>query len=127
MKVSVSTFADDWETAYFHYFGETIKLNRVEKIKGEWFETYFNDSFYLKNKNGDKFILEWDTIYINDHSIKLEMHAKLNPEVNSLYIYNSILTDIFADQTNLLIYSVNGKEQGIRFDYYKKNETVNLR
>ncbi len=127
MNVSVQTFVDDWETAYFHYFGKSIQLKEPENLEGEWFNQYFLESFKISTKNREsriRFIT--DTIFFNDLSMTMKMHAKLKEEPDSLYIYNSILSDIFADQTNLLIYSQNGMEKGIRFDYYKHEEFVTL-
>ena len=127
MNISVQTFVDDWETAYFHFFGKSIQLQEPENLEGEWFNSYFLESFEISTKNRESRIhLIKDTIYFNDLSMTIEMHAKLKEEPDSLYIYNSILTDIFADQTNLLIYSVRGLEKGIRFDYYKHEEFVTL-
>ena len=127
MNVTVQTFVDDWETAYFHYFGKSIQLKEPENLEGEWFNQYFLESFKISTKNREsriRFIT--DTIFFNDLSMTMKMHAKLKEEPDSLYIYNSILSDIFADQTNLLIYSRNGLEKGIRFDYYKHEEFVTL-
>ena len=127
MNVNIQTFVDDCETAYFHYYGKSIQLKKTENLEGEWFNQYFLESFRISIKNRNSRIhLIKDTIYFNDLSMRMEMHAKLKEEPDSLYIYNSILTDIFADQTNLLIYSVNGQEKGIRFDYYKHEEFVTL-
>jgi hypothetical protein len=127
MKVTVNTFVDDWETAYYHYHGKGIQLKKHENHSGEWFLGYFHDSFRIREErhcNQLKFSI--DTIYFNDLSMTMEMHTDLNKEPKSLYIYNAILTDIFADQTNLLIYSAKGVEKGIRFDYYKHEEAVML-
>lgn len=127
MNVRIQTFVDDWETAYFHYFGKSIQFKEPENLKNEWFNHYLYESFKISSENRENRIkLIKDTIYFNDLSMTMEMHAKLKEEPDSLYIYNSILTDIFADQTNLLIYSMNGQEKGIRFDYYKHEEFVTL-
>jgi len=128
VNISVSTYIDDWETAYFHFFGDTILMRSQRHINGDWFRSYFEDSFFLSTeKGGDKFEFVRDTAYFEDLRLTLEMHIKLNRKPNSLYIYNSILTDIFPDQTNLLIYSVGGREKGIKFDYHKKEEVLKLR
>lgn len=127
LNITVNTFVDDWETAYFHYFGESIQLKNRANLKGDWFNEYFQSSFRIAvNKSKAGLELVKDTIYFNDLSMTIEMHAKLKDEPKSLYIYNAILTDIFADQTNLLIYSTDDKEKGIRFDYHKHEEELML-
>jgi hypothetical protein len=125
LNVTVNTFVDDWETAYFHYYGESIQLKNLANLKGDWFDDYFQSSFRIcLNKNETVLDLIKDTVYFNDLSMTIELHAFLKDEPKSLYIYNAILTDIFADQTNLLIYSTDQKEKGIRFDYYKHEEEL---
>jgi hypothetical protein len=127
VNITVNTFVDDWQTAYFHYYGKSIELRERTNLKDEWFKEYFQSSFRIGITKSDTGIeLVTDTIYFNDHSMTMEMHAKLKDEPKSLYIYNSILTDIFADQTNLLIYSTDGREKGIRFDYHKHEEELIL-
>jgi hypothetical protein len=128
LSVTVNTFVDDWETAYFHYYGKSIQLKNRANLKEGWFTSYFQNSFKIGIDSSNIGIhLVTDTVYFNDHSMTIEMHAKLKDEPKSLYIYNAILTDIFADQTNLLIYSTDGVEKGLRFDYYKHEEVVTLR
>ncbi|MFC2090062.1 DUF6702 family protein [Bacteroidota bacterium] len=128
LHVRIQTFIDDWETAYFHYNGDTINLSSPEHYNGRWFNDYFHQSFKIgshENKLFTEFIR--DTIYFQELSMTMELHIRLESVPKTLYIYNAILTDIFADQTNLLIYSLNGKEKGIKFDYKKKHEELKLR
>jgi hypothetical protein len=128
LNISISTFVDDWEVAYFHYFGDTINLKSAKTFEGEWFNSYLEKSLHIDlNKENQALTLVKDSIYFNDLSMTIEMHAKLTDKAKTLYIYNAILTDIFADQTNLLIFSYKGKEKGIKFDYKKKQEELKLR
>jgi hypothetical protein len=55
------------------------------------------------------------------------MSAKVPSNPNSLYIYNALLTDIFPDQSNLVIFIYGKKETGIKFDVKKHNAEVILR
>jgi len=43
-----------------------------------------------------------------------------------LYIYNAILTDVFPDQSNLVIYGFKQRERGIKFDTRKQDAEVKL-
>lgn len=128
IECKINTFVDDWETAYFHYFGKQIDLKLVENHTSSWFNTYLENAIKI-SLNNEESELEFntDSIYFNDLSMTLELHAKLNNQVNSLYIYNALLTDIFADQTNLMIFSIEEKETGIKFDYKKRTETLKLK
>jgi hypothetical protein len=54
------------------------------------------------------------------------MHAEVREESNSLYIYNALLTDIYPDQTNLVILGFENRETGMKFDVIKHSELVKL-
>jgi hypothetical protein len=128
LNITINTFVDDWETAYFHYYGKPIHLKTAGNTGSEWFREYLQASFSIRMA-GDEEALELvrDTITFEDMSMHLEMHVNLMDNPKTLYIYNAILTDIFADQTNLLIFSAGGKQKGIKFDYNKREEELKLR
>ena len=71
--------------------------------------------------------LEIDTVFLEEDAMTIEMHANVPSSPNSLYIYNSLLTDIFPDQTNLVIFIYGKKETGIKFDMKKHDAEVILR
>ena len=74
----------------------------------------------------EQFRIEQDTIIITDENMIIEMHADMQEEPNSLYLYNTILTDIFPDQTNLVIIGFRNRETGIKFDIKKHAEEITL-
>jgi len=128
LKITVSTFVDDWETAYFHYYGKKTNLKDPEYLNSDWFNNYLAHSIKIHpSKESKAYKLIRDTVYFDQLSMKIEMHAKLTESPKSLYIYNAILTDIFADQTNLLIFSYEKKERGIKFDFHTREKELNLR
>ena len=57
----------------------------------------------------------------------IEMEAQSQGKPNSLYIYNALLTDIYPDQTNLVIFGFKKKETGIKFDVKKHDAEVMLK
>ena len=57
----------------------------------------------------------------------IEMRGELRKAPKSLYIYNALLTDIFPDQNNLVIVSLDNKETGMKFDYKKKQKELKLK
>lgn len=128
LNIIINTFVDDWETAYFHYYGKPISLKAPGNTHIEWFRDYLAASFIL-SVSGEKVGMEivTDTVTFEEMSMKLELHATLREKPKTLYIYNAILTDIFADQTNLLIFSAGGKQKGIKFDYNKQEDELKLR
>ncbi|MDF1570095.1 MAG: hypothetical protein P1P82_00545 [Bacteroidales bacterium] len=128
LNISINTFVDDWETAYFHYYGKPIDLRMPGNTDNQWFCDYLEASFVVRaTKEGEPMELVTDTITFNELSMKLELHINLKDQPKTLYIYHAMLTDIFADQTNLLIFSAGGKQKGIKFDYNNKEDELKLR
>jgi hypothetical protein len=128
LKISMKTFLDDWETAYFHYHGAEIDFMDEENRQVPWFSKYLEDRFTIaggKGKNAEE--LSIDTIVISEDAMHIEMYGELKGKPKSLYIYNSLLTDIFPDQSNLVIFEFKEKEIGIKFDVRKYDEVVKLK
>jgi len=115
--VSISTFVDDWEVAYFHYNSKLIDLTLEENYSGDWFINALNKSLKIsENEKLPPLLLTFEKVTFNDLSMTIEMRGELRKTPKSLYIYNAILTDIFPDQSNLVIVSLDNKETGMKFD-----------
>ena len=128
ISITINTYVDDWETSYFHYNSKQIDLSKRENYEAEWFSNSIDESWQIREKeNGSPLAFITDTIFFNNLSMTIEMHGELQNKPKSLYIYNSILTDIFADQTNLVIVSLDNKQTGMKFDYKTKQEELKLR
>ena len=128
LKISMKTFRDDWEVAYFHYHGTVIDFSAEENWEDPWFSDYLEERFAISRKKGETPIgLSLDSIMIIDDSMQIEMWADLRGKPNSLYIYNALLTDIFPDQSNLVIFEFKESETGIKFDLRKHGEIVELK
>ncbi len=128
LKIKMKTFRDDWEIAYFHYHGAEIDFMVEENRKDPWLSKYLEDHFSFAFEKGDiPAVVSIDTILMSDETMHIEMRAALKGNPNSLYIYNAILTDIFPDQTNLVIFEFKERETGIKFDVRKHDEVVELK
>jgi len=128
LSISMKTFQDDWETAYFHYHGKQIDFNDYNNRKIPWFSGYLEDRFSIATEKGNtSSIIRIDTIVMEEEAMRIEMWTELKGNPKSLYIYNALLTDIFPDQTNLVIFEFKEKETGIKFDVRNNNEVVVLK
>ncbi|MCF8225552.1 MAG: hypothetical protein K9J30_06710 [Bacteroidales bacterium] len=127
MFIRINTFVDDWETAYFHYHGEFTDLKTVNVFNNKWFNSYFRSSFKIEiNSENVELSANPVTVNFDELAMTIKMRVKLNEKPKTLYLYNALLTDIFTDQTNLLIYSGTKKEKGIKFDARHKEELLKL-
>ncbi|MDX2431004.1 MAG: hypothetical protein QNK35_08725 [Bacteroides sp.] len=128
LKISMKTFRDDWEMAYFHYHGTVIDLLDEESLQEPWLSSYLEDRFSLARAKGDiPTEISIDTILISEDTMVIEMQGELEGNPKSFYLYNALLTDIFPDQTNLVIFEYKEKETGIKFDVRKHEEEVELK
>jgi len=127
LSISMKTFLDDWETAYFHYHSKVIDLSQQQSRENPWFSKYLNDRFKLAlSRDGEGIPLSVDTVMLEENAMTVEMHSEVVVKANSLYIYNALLTDIYPDQTNLVIFGFKKRETGIKFDVRKHDAEVKL-
>lgn len=128
LKISMKTFRDDWETGYFHYHSQVIDLTTPEGQNQPWFKEYLYSRFRIAfGEEVEPLPLVLDSLVLNEDAMVLEMSCALNSQPNSLYIYNALLTDIYPDQTNLVIFGYKKKETGIKFDVKKHSAEVLLK
>jgi hypothetical protein len=128
LKISMKTFRDDWEVGYFHYHSKPIDFTDPANRELPWFSDYLNERFRISTVEGEPGLkLVIDTIQHEEDVMFIEMFADLSFQPNSLYIYNVLLTDIYPDQTNLVIFGFNEKESGMKFDVKKHSAEVVLK
>jgi len=128
LKISMKTFRDDWETAYFHFHSKVIDLSDESQRETPWFEEYLNRRFKLSvNKDDPGLSIQIDTVKLVEDALTIEMDCAIPSKPNSLYIYNALLMDIYPDQTNLVIFGFKNKETGIKFDVKKHDAVVMLK
>jgi hypothetical protein len=127
LKVEMKTFRDDWETAYFHYHSKVIDFSASDPSTHSWFGKYLFERFQIAEEKGDSTLsLSIKSIRIEEDAMTIQLEGRAPDEPKSLYIYNALLTDIFPDQTNLVIFGFKNKESGIKFDVKKQHAEVVL-
>ena len=128
LNIRMKSFRDDWETGYFHYHGKPVDFTDPAMREIPWFKDYLVSKFSIRDtKEAPGLELVIDTILLEEDAMTIEMHAMVPQSPNSLYIYNALLTDIFPDQTNLVIFEFKGMETGIKFDVRNKHKVVELK
>jgi hypothetical protein len=136
IAVSMKSFRDDWETAYYHYYGRVADFTDPAMHRHPWFSQYLMENFRIStSEEGSPLVLKIDTVILDEESMTIGMVSTLpvngeeftSTAPKSLYIYSTVLTDIFPDQTNLVIIGFNKRETGIKFDVRKHGEEVLLK
>lgn len=127
LQITMKTFRDDWEVGYFHYHSKAIDFSDPAMREIPWFKAYLNSRFTLSTGEKEPGLrIEIDSIQVEGNSMTIELHSVMRSQPNSLYIYNALLTDIYPDQTNLVIFGFNGRESGMKFDVKKQSAEVVL-
>lgn len=128
LNVIMKTFRDDWEIAYFHYHSRIIDFTERENREIPWFRKYLASKFRVAVGQEDRPLqLVTDTLTLDGDDMTIQMHAGVPGEPISLYIYNALLTDIYPDQTNLVIFGDEKRQTGIKFDIKTHEAEVPLR
>jgi len=127
IELTMKTFVDDWELAYFHYHGKEVDLKLQEHHESNWLSQYLNSSLKIKENNAGAFAeVKTDSIWFEDMSVTIEMHIDTDRTWKSIFIENTLLIDIFPDQSNLTILSYGKKQKGIKFDYEKHQAILDI-
>ena len=128
LSIRMKSFRDDWETGYFHYHGRPVDFADPAGREIPWFREYLENSFRIALAEGAPALpLEIDSISLEEDAMTIEMHATVPSSPKSLYIYNTLLIDIYPDQSNLVIFVFEKRETGIKFDIKKHDAEVILR
>jgi len=128
LNIRIKSFRDDWEVGYFHFHSRPIDFKDPANLEIPWFRDYLNKSFSITaGEENPPLPMKIDTVIQEEDAMSIQMHATVPSIPNSLYIYNTLLTDIYPDQTNLVIFVFAKKETGIKFDVKKHDAEVILR
>ncbi|ALJ01155.1 hypothetical protein DC20_02960 [Rufibacter tibetensis] len=125
-ELSVRVFADDLEEALSRRHKTTIRLDRserVNKLMAEYLQTHVAISAVKGTKATQKFIgaqEEADAIWLY-----LEIPAGKAP-AGQVWVQNALLTEVFADQTNILNLEVAGKKRSVLCRPGETQQTISL-
>lgn len=123
--MSVKVFTDDFELAIIHNYNLRLNLG-TDSIHPEWKKytsLYFNKMFLVKANNKTTVPLVLENYEMADDGVYVHFFLPVKGKIRSLQIDNGILLDVFENQTNLLITTIDGKESGysLNFNNYKLN------
>jgi hypothetical protein len=127
MTIAVKLFSDDLGLALENRFRKKIDVGKLDQepekttilhyIKGEL-------SVILNDK--DTLDLGFNSSEENEGAIWFYFSATYSGKIKKMIIQNSLLTDMFHDQTNLVIVNDNGKQNGYRFNYSNREQEIQL-
>ncbi|MFO7869661.1 MAG: DUF6702 family protein [Bacteroidales bacterium] len=94
-----------------------LPQNKIEEIYNRMVQCYANNNYVF---------LQLDSTKVEGEFYWLYAHSMLSSDYDSVMYTNSILCDIFEEQKNLSIISVNAHENGHVLDCKNQNITITL-
>jgi hypothetical protein len=126
-EVFLKIFKDDFLLAIEHNFGKLIELDTIYDAESlEIIKKYLFSSFNISMNKKDTLRLEYQGSDINEEAVWFYFESK-TPKTNKINIKNTLLLDIYIDQTNLVIINNNGKQRGYRLNFDNYSEVIDLR
>lgn len=131
VMVTHKFYTDDLRLLFYHVYGREVLLDKDKEISPDDQATlvqYLSDAFIIKEKDDRSVKFEFMHKEQNEESVWLYFNGKLKG-VNhgTIVIINTLLLDLFEDQTNLIILTSDRPEKGYRFDYRTREQVIDLK
>lgn len=127
IEYSVRIFADDFAYAIEHLYEKSVRFDDgISEMERETVTGYINSLFKIII-NGSKCSPECQKIETADNSLWIHFDIQMTEiEITSLKVVNRLLLDLFVDQTNLTIITMNGKQMGYTFNYLNQEAEIDV-
>jgi hypothetical protein len=125
--VSVKLFKDDFALVLKNKYQTDFPMeNADDKQNSQFISKYINSCLQIELNNGKILNLDYKNSEINNDAIWFHFQTEKLNIVTKLKIKNTLMLDLWEDQTNLLIISWEGKENGYRFNRDEVNIEIDL-
>jgi len=128
-KISSKIFMDDFEKIIENKYGVALNLGKENELPEaeNYFNKYIFESFNIIINNKDRTDkLTFKGKKTDDQAIWLYYEYPDIKKIRSLKVYNAILCDLYMDQTNLVIFSYNDIQKGIRLKHDNRIASIDL-
>ncbi len=127
-KITVKLYKDDFKTIIYKNYKYVLDPEQIPPADSSSF--YMTDYvkrnlvFIVGKKGYNKFKLQ--SAKVNFEALWLTFTLPFNKKPKSIMLHNSLMNDMFADQSNLVIFSFTGNEEGYIFNHNKVNISIPL-
>lgn len=113
LKASVKLFYDDFELILANKYGVVFHFADAKPAEneGEYFLKYINEHLVLK-ANGERLTAEFSHREFMEDSIWLFLSYNPGRKIRDISVTNSLMFDLFGDQSNLLMLKYGEFENG---------------
>ncbi len=127
LQIAAHIFIDDLESAFQWKGVKGLKIgsDKESKDADRHITSYLSQHLRCKDQNSAlTFSFLGKEISEDKMAVWCYMEVSAQKQINKLTIENSLLTEIFPDQKNIVEFTVNGKRRGfVILDRKKKTET----
>ena len=129
-KILFKIFADDFDKIIFKKYGFKLGFEKKQEPKNykKFISKYINEHFNITIDNKSKLILKYDyhKFKEDEPTFYLYFSSKYKGSLKSLKIKNSLMTDLYLDQNNLLIFNYKKMQKAVKFDLKKITAIIQL-
>jgi|GEM_PF-2306665 len=126
IEYSVRLFQEDFTQLLFSLYHDMIHNNNSPDTSQKVVDEYFRNALVLFS-DGEEITTVLRKQINTEKEVWLHYYSTISDVPGSLTIKNTIMTDIFHDQVNLLIFSNNGLEEGFTFSSAETEKTILLK
>ncbi len=128
MTIAVKLFSDDLALALENRFRKKIDVeNFGEQPQKKIILDYITGELNVIINKKDTANLVFTKSEENEGAIWLYFKVNYPGRIQEMKIRNSLLVDMFHDQTNLVIISNADQQNGYRFNYYNREQEIQLK
>jgi hypothetical protein len=126
--MSVKIFQDDLLLAIKTDKRKDIDRLEISEEKNlPFIYNYVRDNIQIGLKKNENLELKYYKFEINEDAIWLYYRIEGLKTGKELYITNTLMLDLYHDQTNLVILNYMGKQNGYRFNYNNREQDIDLK
>lgn len=126
--VAVKLFKDDFSSVLKNNYQAEFQMEKAdEKLNSQVISKYINSRLQLEVDNSIILKLDYKSSEINEDAVWIYFHIERINNPSSLRIKNTIMLDLWEDQTNLMIINCMGKENGYRFSKTEVEINIDLK
>jgi hypothetical protein len=115
--VAIKLFKDDFALALKNNYQAEIQMDKAdEKANSEIISKYVNSCLQIEMNKNKILRLDYKYSQINEDAVWIYFQTEKTNNSTILRIRNTLMLDLWDDQTNLLIINWKGKENGYRFN-----------
>jgi Domain of unknown function (DUF6702) len=128
LTIAVKLFQDDLLLAIQTDYRKEIDRLKIEEEKNLYLlANYVSDNIHIGLNKNENLELNYYKYEINEDAIWLYYRIQGLKTSKKLYITNTLMVELYHDQTNLVILNYMGKQNGYRFNYNTREQDIDLK